>query len=110
MSLDGLVLSAITKELQDVLTAGRIDKIQQPTEQDLILTIRSERTNYRLLLCANKSYPRVHIVSSLQLPNPAQAPMLCMLMRKHLEGDEFARLPSLDVSAFSLSMWMRTMN
>lgn len=86
MSLDGLVLSAITKELQDVLTAGRIDKIQQPTEQDLILTIRSERTNYRLLLCANKSYPRVHIVSSLQLPNPAQAPMLCMLMRKHIEG------------------------
>ncbi|PWI57331.1 Rqc2 family fibronectin-binding protein [Sulfoacidibacillus thermotolerans] len=86
MAFDGLVLSAIANELQNLLVTGRIDKIQQPTEHDLILTIRAERSNYRLLLSANKSFARVHLLSSMRLPNPTNAPMFCMLMRKHLEG------------------------
>ena len=86
MAFDGLVLSAVAKELGVLLLGGRIDKVQQPSDHDLVLSIRKDRTTYKLLLSANKSYPRVHITARFNTPNPAMAPMFCMLLRKHLEG------------------------
>ncbi len=86
MAFDGLVLAAIARELDTALAGGRIDKIQQPTDDDIIMTVRANRINYRLLLSANKAYPRAHLSHSLALPSPPVAPMFCMLLRKHLEG------------------------
>ena len=86
MAFDGIVLSALVGELQDRLAGGRIDRIQQPTGDDLVLTIRSQRSNYRLLLSSNKAHPRIHLSAQFALPSPIVAPMFCMLMRKHLEG------------------------
>lgn len=92
MAYDGLVLSAVTNEMSALLTGARIDKVQQPTDHDIVLTVRNGRTTYKLLLCANKSYPRAHITTRFTTPNPATAPMFCMLMRKHLEGTRIERI------------------
>jgi predicted ribosome quality control (RQC) complex YloA/Tae2 family protein len=84
MALDGMFIYALLKELQSLI-GGRISKIYQPFERDLIFHIRAQGQVYRLLLSADPTYPRVYI-STEQLPNPEQAPLFCMVLRKHLEG------------------------
>ena len=90
MALDGLVLTAIARELADALVGGRIDRVTQPTADDVLLTIRAGHANLKLLLSANKSYPRAHLTTRFRAPNPPSPPMFCMLMRKHLEGGRIA--------------------
>jgi predicted ribosome quality control (RQC) complex YloA/Tae2 family protein len=84
MALDGIVVRAITHELQ-ACVGGRISKIHQPTEHEIVLQVRANGENKRLLLSANPTYPRVHWITQSQL-NPTEAPMFCMLFRKHFEG------------------------
>lgn len=84
MALDGIVTHAIAAELSRC-TGGRINKIYQPTEHDLVLQIRAQGENFKLLLSANPTYPRVHFTEQ-QFLNPQEAPMFCMLMRKHCES------------------------
>lgn len=84
MSLDGLVTRAIASELA-VCVGGRINKITQPSRSDIVLQIRAQGQNRKLLLSANPTYPRVHFTEA-QFTNPTDAPMFCMLMRKHCEG------------------------
>lgn len=84
MALDGIVTRAIVAELSRCI-GGRINKIYQPTEHDLVLQIRAQGENFKLLLSANPTYPRVHF-SEQQFINPQEAPMFCMLMRKHCES------------------------
>ncbi|SDM95051.1 Predicted component of the ribosome quality control (RQC) complex, YloA/Tae2 family, contains fibronectin-binding (FbpA) and DUF814 domains [Paenibacillus sp. yr247] len=84
MALDGLVLHAIVHELQ-ACVGGRINKIHQPSENDVILHIRAQGQNVKLLLSANPTYPRVQITEQSQV-NPMDAPMFCMLLRKHCES------------------------
>lgn len=84
MALDGLVLHAIVHELQ-MCVGGRINKIHQPTENDVIMHIRAQGQNVKLLLSANPTYPRVQITEQSSL-NPMDAPMFCMLLRKHCES------------------------
>lgn len=84
MALDGIVVRAITAELQRCVGA-RIHKIHQPTEHDLVLSVRGGGLNSKLLLSANPTYPRTHFTTATYV-NPLEAPMFCMLMRKHCEG------------------------
>jgi len=84
MALDGLLLHALTHELQ-MCVGGRINKIHQPSEHDLVFQIRSRGLNLKLLLSANPTYPRIHFTEE-QFLNPTDAPMFCMLMRKHCES------------------------
>lgn len=83
MALDGLVLRAITHELQP-LVGGRIHKIHQPTEHDIVMQIRAKGKNHKLLLSANPTYSRIHLTTRTY-QNPLSAPMFCMLLRKHCE-------------------------
>lgn len=85
MALDGIVLSNIVHELKSCLLEGRIDKIYQPEKDDLFINVRGKGQNYKLLLTANSSYPRVHL-SELTKSSSAQPPMFCMLLRKHIMG------------------------
>ncbi|WP_077622076.1 Rqc2 family fibronectin-binding protein [Sediminibacillus massiliensis] len=85
MAFDGIVTRAVTNELNYTLTAGRLMKIYQPTETELILTIRSKGTNHSLLLSAHPSYARFHLTED-SYHNPKEPPMFCMLLRKHLAG------------------------
>ncbi|WP_068616753.1 Rqc2 family fibronectin-binding protein [Paenibacillus tuaregi] len=84
MALDGIVTRAIVHELQ-LCVGGRINKIHQPSTSDIILNLRAQGENRRLILSANPTYPRVHFTESSFL-NPQEAPMFCMLFRKHCEG------------------------
>lgn len=83
MALDGIVLSNIVHELKSTLIGGRIDKIYQPEKDELVLTARAGRENYKLLLTANSSYPRLHLTDKSKA-SPLSPPMFCMLLRKHL--------------------------
>ncbi|WP_370221616.1 NFACT family protein [Cytobacillus sp.] len=85
MSFDGLFTRAMTKELIDTLKGGRINKIQQPYKNEIILVVRSNGRNHRLLLSAHPSYARVQLTNEAH-DNPSEPPMFCMLLRKHLEG------------------------
>lgn len=84
MALDGIVTRAIVHDLQKCVGA-RIHKIHQPTRHDLVLGIRGAGIGSKLLLSANPTYPRVHW-SNASYVNPLEAPMFCMLLRKHCEG------------------------
>ncbi|WNS45767.1 NFACT RNA binding domain-containing protein [Paenibacillus sp. MMS20-IR301] len=84
MALDGIVTRAIVHELQAFIGA-RVSKIYQPSTHDLIFTLRGAGGGGKLLLSANPTYPRLHLTERNTL-NPAEAPMFCMLMRKHCEG------------------------
>ena len=81
MPLDAVCLSALTAELQSRVVGNKIDKIQQPARDQVVMTLRRGR----LLLCANPNQPRLHMTELLR-DNPAQPPMFCMLLRKYLQG------------------------
>jgi predicted ribosome quality control (RQC) complex YloA/Tae2 family protein len=85
MSFDGVFTKAMVNELNSALKSGRINKVQQPYKNEVILTIRSGGKNHKLLLSAHPSYARVHLTNEAY-DNPAEPPMFCMLLRKHLEG------------------------
>ncbi len=85
MALDGAVISALCSELSEKLTGGRIDKIHQPEKDELIVSVRCFGGAYKLLICANPSFPRIHI-TNIQKENPDKPPMFCMLLRKHISG------------------------
>ena len=85
MSFDGLFTHAMMMELQKVLTGGRITKIHQPYKNEIILIVRSQGKNYKLLLSAHPTYARVQLTNE-PYENPKEPPMFCMLLRKHLEG------------------------
>lgn len=84
MALDGLVVHAIVAELQQ-LVGSRMNKIHQPTPHDIIIQLRAQGANRKLLLSANPTYPRVHFTEH-SYTNPLEAPMFCMLLRKHCES------------------------
>lgn len=93
MPLDGITTHFLARELNDCLAGGRIDKVYQPDRYDVFLHIRQESQNYRLLLSANPSGPRIHITSSSR-ENPALPPSFCMLLRKHLQGSRITGISS----------------
>jgi predicted ribosome quality control (RQC) complex YloA/Tae2 family protein len=84
MALDGIVTRAIVHELQSI-RGGRINKIHQPNDHDMVLNMRAQGGSIKLLLSANPTFPRVHFTEQSFL-NPTEAPMFCMLLRKHCEG------------------------
>ena len=91
MALDAICLGAVLEELRPVLEGGRIDKIYQPSRDEVILAVRGAGENVKLLLSASPNGPRLHLTKEVR-ENPAQPPMFCMLLRKHLTGARFLRL------------------
>ena len=82
MALDAVCLQAVLEELRPQLLGLRIDKVQQPARDQMILLLRGNR---RLLLNAGANAPRIQLTELLR-DNPAEPPMFCMLLRKHLVG------------------------
>lgn len=85
MPLDAIYLSALTGELREKIEGGRIDKVQQPEKDMLLISLRSKGENLKLLLSAGTGRARVQLTES-SFENPAEPPMFCMLLRKHLVG------------------------
>lgn len=94
MPMDGFTLSFMARELNEKLSGGRVDKVNQPERDALTLLIRSGGGNHRLLLSANANQARAQLTGQ-NYENPAEPPMFCMLMRKHLLGARVLRVEQL---------------
>ena len=85
MPLDGITAKCLAAELNTALAEARLDRITQPDRHEIILLLRKDNKNLRLILSANPAAPRVHLTTE-QRENPTEPPMFCMLLRKHLAG------------------------
>lgn len=91
MALDGITLSMLKNELANTLVGARVDKIHQPSKEELIMSFRFNGGSKKLLISASASAPRVHFTEA-PIDNPKAPPMFCMLMRKHLSGSKLVEI------------------
>lgn len=85
MSLDAATLSLVAQELKAVLVDARIDKIFEPTRDEVVVSLRTRQGGYRLLLCARSGSARACLTNAVY-ENPSAPPSFCMLLRKHFSG------------------------
>lgn len=85
MALDGIFLTKLKNELNEKAVGLRVDRVNQPTNDEIILNLRGRNGNYRLLFCVRADSPRLHFTSH-PIDNPPVPPMFCMLLRKYLTG------------------------
>ncbi len=94
MAFDASFMTAVLTEVREKCLGGRIDKIHQPSRDTLILHIRGRESREKLLFNPNPTAPRLHLTTSSP-ENPAEPPMFCMLLRKHLLGAKLADIQQL---------------
>lgn len=85
MALDGIFLHFLKDEIISEILGARVDKVFQPSKDEIILAFRTREGVKKLLLSARANSPRIHFIQKTP-ENPQQPPMLCMLLRKHLTG------------------------
>ncbi|MCR6515394.1 NFACT RNA binding domain-containing protein [Clostridium sp. LY3-2] len=85
MALDGVFLSSLLTDLKDTLINSKIDKINQPEMDEIILTLRKDRKNFKLLISSSSQFARLHI-TNIQKENPLKAPLYLMVLRKYIVG------------------------
>ncbi len=92
MAFDGITIANMAKELNDTLTGGRIYKIAQPENDELLLTIKTaDGGQKRLLISASASLPLIYLTENNK-PSPMTAPGFCMLLRKHLQNGRITKI------------------
>lgn len=85
MAFDGITISAIVKEMNEKITGGRIYKIAQPEKDEILLTIKNNGGQVRLIMSADASLPLLYLTDKNKT-SPLTAPNFCMLLRKHLQN------------------------
>ncbi len=90
MAFDAFYLSAVLAEIRQ-LGEARVEKIHQPSRDTVILHLKSRESRAKLLIAANPAAPRLHLTTA-NPENPAEPPMFCMLLRKHLSGARLAEV------------------
>ncbi len=85
MPFDAGLTAAVVKELNNVLSGAKIEKIQQPERDEIVILSKNAKNTYRLLLCAKAGSARLGL-TNIEKENPSSPPMFCMLLRKHLSG------------------------
>lgn len=83
MALDGVFLSVLKRDILQTAQNARVDKIYQPSKEEIMMTLRFRGGSVKLLMSASANSPRIHF-TDISLENPKTPPMFCMLMRKHL--------------------------
>ncbi len=91
MAFDAFFLSAVLEEVRQKCLGARIDKIHQPSRDTLILQMHNKEYRTKLLFAANPTAPRLHLTTASP-ENPAEPPMFCMLLRKHLMGAKLSEV------------------
>ena len=91
MAFDAFFLSAVMDEIRNHTADARIDKIHQPSRDTVILQLKCREGRQKLLFALNPTAPRLHLTTS-NPENPAEPPMFCMLLRKHLLGARLIRM------------------
>jgi len=94
MAFDAFFLSAVMEEIRDRTAEARVDKIHQPSRDTVILQLKCREGRQKLLFALNPTAPRLHLTAS-NPENPAEPPMFCMLLRKHLLGARLLRMEQL---------------
>lgn len=105
MSFDGIMTRAIRNELKEEILGGKIQKISQPSKNDIVFNVYSRGKSYKLLLSANNNEARLNL-TNLKFENPASPPNFCMVLRKHLNQGKIIDIDqvSMDrVVVFSIS-------
>ena len=108
MALDGLVIHSLAHELTTKLVGVKIDRVHQPENDELVLYIRNNKENFKLVLSSSASNPRIYIANDYKKENPIKAPMFCMLFRKYIQGGiiteisqiNFERIIKISVESF----------
>lgn len=95
MSFDGVFTHLMVKELQSQLTSGRVNKIHQPYENEVVFVIRAQGKNHKLLLSAHPTYARVQC-TTIAYSNPETPPNFLMMLRKYLEGAILESIEQID--------------
>ena len=95
MALDAILLSGIIAELAPKLTGARIDKVQQPERDKIVLSVRGGSENMRILIDAGAGSGRLQ-QTKMSFDNPQEPPMFCMLLRKYLTGGRIERIEQPD--------------
>ncbi|MFG6383852.1 MAG: NFACT family protein [Lachnospiraceae bacterium] len=91
MAFDGIVIANLVKELNETIINGRISKIAQPENDELLLTIKGNKGQVRLVLSASASLPLIYLTQNNK-PSPMTAPNFCMLLRKHIANGKITRI------------------
>ncbi len=91
MAFDGIVIANLAKELNEHILNGRISKIAQPENDELLLTIKGNSGQVRLLLSASASLPLIYLTKTNK-PSPMTAPNFCMLLRKHIANGRITKI------------------
>lgn len=94
MPFDGIITKSIVTELNQTVAGGRIDKIFEPTKNDIILGIYANGNHYALHICIAPGNYRMHLTTHSH-PNPSICPNFCMLLRKHLMGNRIQNIITL---------------
>ena len=92
MAFDAFFLGAVLQQIGQTCLGARVEKIHQPSRDTLLLLLKCSGSREKLLIAANPANPRLHLTKESP-ENPAEPPMFCMLLRKHLSG---ARLAAVD--------------
>ena len=83
MALDGIFLYHLKNEISEFAVDSRVDKVHQPSRDEIVLTLRSRQGSRRLLISCNADSARMHF-TDFPPENPAKPPMFCLLLRKRL--------------------------
>lgn len=94
MALDGIYLSTLKDEIEKIALNSRVDKIYQPSKEEIVIGLRFRGGSVKLLISASASSPRVHF-TNIALENPKVPPMFCMLLRKHLSTARLVKVRQL---------------
>ena len=85
MAFDGITIANIVKQFNDELLDGRINKIAQPENDELLLTVKTNNGQRKLYISASASLPLIYL-TEINKPSPMTAPNFCMLLRKHINN------------------------
>lgn len=96
MAFDGIITKAVISELKTNLIGAKVNKIFEPTKNDIILVLYCNGSNYNLNLCTNPETCRISLTNFTK-PNPEKAPNFCMLLRKYLIGSKITDISNMDL-------------
>src|SRR5699024_1850971 len=99
MPFDGIVTKAATNVLQTKVLPGKINKIYQPTNTELVLTIRSNRQNYNMLLYIHTTYARFHLTNE-KFVNPEETSLFCIVLSKLLTASFSESIEKIEIERF----------
>ena len=100
MAFDAFFLSAVLEEIREKALGARIDKIHQPSRDTVILQLKCNHGREKLLFAPNPANPRLHLTTASP-ENPAEPPMFCMLLRKHIGGSRLAAVEQLPMERWA---------